>query len=210
MENKCGIFVVKRLHFSNILDWIWTWTLHLKKIWTVWSWTEFLKIRTGSGSQNMTAGLPGWAFWSQISEIWSQTTLAGFKIFVWPFGSLWTFSRIYWPLARIKSDQPGRDEHWTGLGLDWIRTIANFVEFGLDPGCKSFQNLGSGPDLDWVNGKEMRHFVVKRLHFSNTLDFIWTWTLHLKNILDCGLTWTGFFKIRTGSGSQNRTVRSSL
>jgi len=23
-------------------------------------------------------------------------------------------------------------EHWTGLGLDWIRTIANFVELGLD------------------------------------------------------------------------------
>jgi len=33
-----------------------------------------------------------------------------------------------------------------GLDLDWIRTIANFVEFGLDPGCKSLQNLGSGPD----------------------------------------------------------------
>jgi len=22
-----------------------------------------------------------------------------------------------------------RDEHWTGLGSDWIRTVANFVEF---------------------------------------------------------------------------------
>jgi len=42
----------------------------------------------------------------------------------------------------------GKDEHWTGLGLDWIRTIANFVEFGLDPNCKSLQNSGSGPDLD--------------------------------------------------------------
>jgi len=41
-----------------------------------------------------------------------------------------------------------RDEHWTGLGLDWIRTIASFVEFGLDPDYKSLQNLGSGPDLD--------------------------------------------------------------
>jgi len=29
-----------------------------------------------------------------------------------------------------------RDEHWTGLGLDWIRTMTNFVEFGLDPDCK--------------------------------------------------------------------------
>jgi len=26
-----------------------------------------------------------------------------------------------------------RDETWTGLRLDWIRTVANFVEFGLDP-----------------------------------------------------------------------------
>jgi len=29
-----------------------------------------------------------------------------------------------------------RDEHWTGLGLDWIRTMPNFVESGLDPDCK--------------------------------------------------------------------------
>jgi len=29
-----------------------------------------------------------------------------------------------------------RDEHWTGLGLDWIRTMMNFVEFGLDRNCK--------------------------------------------------------------------------
>jgi len=41
-----------------------------------------------------------------------------------------------------------RDEHRTGLGLDWNRTIATFVEFGLDSDCKSFQNLGTGPDLD--------------------------------------------------------------
>ena len=35
-----------------------------------------------------------------------------------------------------------------GLDLDWIRTVANFVEFGLDPECKALQNLGSGQDLD--------------------------------------------------------------
>jgi len=51
---------------------------------------------------------------------------------------------------------------------------------------------------------------VKRLHFSNILDFIWTWNSQLKNILDCGWTWTEFLKIRTGSGSQNVTVRLSL
>jgi len=32
-------------------------------------------------------GLPGWPFWDQISEIWSQITLIGPKIFVWFFGS---------------------------------------------------------------------------------------------------------------------------
>ena len=39
-------------------------------------------------------------------------------------------------------------EHWTGLGLDWIRIIAYFVEFGLDPSCKAFKKFGLGPDLD--------------------------------------------------------------
>ena len=29
-----------------------------------------------------------------------------------------------------------RDEHWTGLGLDWIGTLTNFVEFGLYPDCE--------------------------------------------------------------------------
>jgi len=44
----------------------------------------------------------------------------------------------------------------TGLGLDWIRDIANFVKFRLDPVCKSLQNLGTEPVLNWVNGKEMQ------------------------------------------------------
>jgi len=35
MEKKCSIFVVKWLHFSNFMDLIWTWTVPLKKIWTV-------------------------------------------------------------------------------------------------------------------------------------------------------------------------------
>jgi len=29
-----------------------------------------------------------------------------------------------------------RDEHWTGLGLDWIRATTNFVEIGLEPDSK--------------------------------------------------------------------------
>jgi len=38
----------------------------------------------------------------------------------------------------------GRDEHWTELGLDWIRTMTNFVELGL-PGldCEARNQLGT-------------------------------------------------------------------
>ena len=49
--------------------------------------------------------------------------------------------------------------------LDWIRTIANFVKFGLDPDCKSLQNLGSGSDFDWVTRKEMQHFSCEKAAF---------------------------------------------
>ena len=35
---------------------------------------------------------------------------------------------------------------------------------------------------------------MKKLHFSNILDFIWTWTLHLKNLLDCRLLGLSFKK----------------
>jgi len=49
--------------------------------------------------------------------------------------------------------------------LDWIRTIANSVEFGLYPNCRPLQNLGYGPDLDLVNGKEMRHFCCEKATF---------------------------------------------
>jgi len=42
MEKKCGIFVVKRLHFFIILSFMWTWTLHLNKFLDCgWTWTEF-------------------------------------------------------------------------------------------------------------------------------------------------------------------------
>jgi len=29
-----------------------------------------------------------------------------------------------------------RDKQWTGLGLDWIRIITNYFDFGLDPDVK--------------------------------------------------------------------------
>jgi len=72
-----------------------------------------------------------------------------------PFATLYyTMITLYYAPS-LRSTTQTRHEHWTGLGLGWIRTIANFVEFGLDPGCKTLQNLGSRPDLDSVNGKEI-------------------------------------------------------
>ena len=48
-----------------------------------------------------------------------------------------------------------KQQRWAS---DWIWSITNFVEFGMDPDCQSLQNLGSEPDLDWVNVKELRYF----------------------------------------------------
>jgi len=53
-------------------------------------------------------------------------------------------------------------------------------------------------------------FVIKKMFMFNFLDFIWTWILNFLNLLDYDWTWTEFQKFRTGSGSQNMTVRSSL
>ena len=62
----------------------------------------------------------------------------------------------------------GLDLDWTGpgllqilLNLNWIRTV-------------KLRNLGSGTDLDLVNGKKCGIFVVKGLHFSNILDLDFT------------------------------------
>ena len=42
MEKKRVVVVVKRLDFSKFLDFIWTWTLHLKnRLECSWTWTEF-------------------------------------------------------------------------------------------------------------------------------------------------------------------------
>jgi len=34
-----------------------------------------------------------------------------------------------------------RDEHRTGLGLEWIRNITNSVDFGLGLNCKMLQKV---------------------------------------------------------------------
>ena len=96
-----------------------------------------------------------------------------------------------------------RDEHWTGHGLGWTRTIVTFDKFGLDPDCKSLQNLGTRQDLDWVNGKKMSHF---KKYFGLHLDLDFTFEKNFGLWLD--LDWV--LKNQDFSGSQNLTVRSSL
>jgi len=76
--------------------------------------------------------------------------------------------------------------------LDWIRTIANFVEFGLDPECKSFQNLGSESDFDLVNGKEMWHFCCEKATFFKYFGLHLDLDFTFEKILDCVWTWTEF------------------
>jgi len=45
--------------FFKFLGFIWTWTLHLKNILDCgWTWPEFYKFWTGSGSQNMIIRSP--------------------------------------------------------------------------------------------------------------------------------------------------------
>jgi len=47
------------------------------------------------------------------------------------------------------------------------------------------KNLGSGPELDRVNGNDLRHFCGWKVVFCSFLDYGWTWT--------------EFEKFRTGS-----------
>jgi len=48
-----------------------------------------------------TPGLPGWPFWGQISEIWSQITLVGPK-FNLPFGSFLALCQVrFRPLQKL-------------------------------------------------------------------------------------------------------------
>jgi len=73
----------------------------------------------------------------------------------------------YWCFGKIRENAKKHSPHpvwpfWSGFRasptagkLDWIRIIANLFDFELDPDYTSLQNLGSGPDLGWVNGKEI-------------------------------------------------------
>ena len=52
--------------------------------------------------------------------------------------------------------------------------------FYLETDCESLQNLGSGRIWTNLMEKKCDIFVVKKMHFSSFLGFIWTWTLRLK------------------------------
>jgi len=67
-------------------------------LFVVWQDNRALSVYT-------KAGLSGWLFWGQISEIYSQITVTAPKIFIWLF--FWPFSRIHWTLSKIRYDHPG-------------------------------------------------------------------------------------------------------
>jgi len=86
-----------------------------------------------------------------------------------------------------------RDEHWSGLGLDWIRAMKYFAGFGLGPDCKLLRKYRIRPELDYVFGKitkKLRDFVVENPFFVHYLDFICAWIVNFLNFLDNGWNWT--------------------
>ena len=87
--------------------------------------------------------------------------------------------------------------------------MMNFVEFGLQRDCKLLHKFKVRIRTELME-KNCIIFAIKELYFLNFLDYIWTAILNFLNFLDYGWTWTEFSKFRTGSGSQNMTVCSSL
>ena len=65
-----------------------------------------------------------------LSKSWGRTSPPVPSINSVPAGSLYAHG------VKSKISPSTRDEYGTGLGLDWIRTMTKFVEFGLDPACK--------------------------------------------------------------------------
>jgi len=55
MEKNCDVFVINKLYFVNILDFISTWILNFFTFLDYgWTWTHFEIFSTGPGSQNLT------------------------------------------------------------------------------------------------------------------------------------------------------------
>jgi len=59
----------------------------------------------------------------------------------------------------------------------------------MGPDCKTLQNLGSGPDLNLVNGKEMWHFCCEKAtffkYFGLHLDLDFSFEKNFGLCLDC-------------------------
>ena len=83
----------------------------------------------------------------------------------------------------------GPDMNWTGSGLQQILLNLDRIQ-----AVKHIKIQDPGRIWFELMAKNRCNIVAKRLHFSNILDFVWTWAPHLKNILDCGWTWTEFLK----------------
>ena len=82
-------------------------------------WEKSIMVSDGS-----SAGLPACTLWGQISELWSQITLVGPKIFVWPFlARFWPFCRIDWLLAKIRFEQTGSCLINHIFSLFWLLSI---------------------------------------------------------------------------------------
>ena len=70
--------------------------------------------------------LPGWSFWDQISEIWSQMILAGSTIFIWPFSRtrLASCKNQIWP-PWVLSDKP----YFFTFLTNWLQIFTKFLKF---------------------------------------------------------------------------------
>jgi len=98
-----------------------------------------------------------------------------------------------------------RDEHCT-----WIRLDSDYSQFfRSDPGCKSLQNLGFGPDFDLVDGNEMRHVCYEKAAFFKIFGVHLDLDFAFEKILDCGWTWLSFKKSELDLDRKNKNWHSA-
>ena len=100
--------------------------------------------------------------WNKSTVKWFQHTVKTRKKQIW---KKFKMQKTWWP----NNQKWALD--WTWIGLD--RTMTNFVEFELDPDCKTFHKVWPGPALDWFMEKKCIIFVIKRcilLIFGLCLD----------------------------------------
>jgi len=127
MEKKCGIFGTKGFVFKNF--WISLGlALHIfRNVWTVVGLAlGFKHLVLDLESQNMTvrSSLIFWDLLLVLDERFAQPDVFAVA-----------------NCAEVALSVYSRDGYWTGLGLDWIWTTTNFVDFGLDLDCKTLHKF---------------------------------------------------------------------